>query len=124
MKFLSLGIFGLLGVFTRYIIDAKFSTDSLTFPISTFSINMVGCLIAGATSYFFHSRDENFIVLGILVGFCGGLTTFSGYSLQTLNLFAQEFSIRSWLYFVISPIAGLMFAFLGYHLSLLVASSN
>ena len=124
MKFLYLGIFGLLGVFVRYFIDAKYATNEVTFPISTFALNMFGCLIAGIVSFYFNSRQDNIIAAAILIGFCGGLTTFSGFSLQTLNLFDQGLRTQAFIYFVICPPIGLIMAYLGYQISSFFSFQN
>ena len=51
MKILSIAIFGVLGVLTRYSIDSFFNQISNNkdqfFPYATFSANIIGCFIAG-----------------------------------------------------------------------------
>lgn len=126
MKFLSLGIFGLAGIFLRYYIDTKLlsQTSNIPFPLATFLVNMLGCLLAGIISYFMLTKGHTILSLGLLTGFCGGLTTFSGYSLQSLNLFTQESTIKSLAYFILSPCLGLLFAFVGYHISMLITQNQ
>jgi len=61
-----------------------------TFPWGTLAVNVVGSFIIGFAAtmmgpdgrLFFGSTARQFV----LVGFCGGYTTFSSVSLQTLNL--------------------------------------
>jgi CrcB protein len=61
-----------------------------TFPWGTLLVNVVGSFIIGfaATSMgpdgrmFFGTTTRQFV----MTGFCGGYTTFSSFSLQTLNL--------------------------------------
>jgi CrcB protein len=59
-----------------------------TFPFGTLVVNVVGSLLiglfAGAMSH--HSRDAAWLQPLLIVGLCGGLTTFSSFSLQTWNL--------------------------------------
>lgn len=56
-------------------------------PLATFVVNVVGCSLAGALLARTLGRDD---VVGlqslILIGFLGGLTTFSSFSLDTLSL--------------------------------------
>jgi CrcB protein len=61
-----------------------------TFPWGTFIVNVVGSFIIGFFAtltgpdgrIFVGSTTRQFV----MVGFCGGYTTFSSFSLQTLNL--------------------------------------
>jgi fluoride exporter len=61
-----------------------------TFPWGTIAINVVGSFIIGFVAMltgpdgriFVSSTARQFV----MVGFCGGFTTFSSFSLQTLNL--------------------------------------
>ena len=67
-----------------------------TFPFGTLVVNMVGSTIAGIVSGLL-MHVSNGIATGLqqllVVGICGGLTTFSSFSLQTYNLIAD----RRWL---------------------------
>ena len=61
-----------------------------TFPWGTLLVNVSGCLVIGALAAL--TADDGSIAghAGarelLAVGFCGGYTTFSSFSLQTLNL--------------------------------------
>jgi CrcB protein len=61
-----------------------------TFPWGTMIVNIVGCSFIGFF-YTFTSADGRVIVgtqmrQFVMVGICGGYTTFSSFSLETLNL--------------------------------------
>lgn len=61
-----------------------------TFPWGTMTVNVVGSLIIGLTAAL-TGPDGRLVVSPdlrqfVMVGFCGGYTTFSSFSLQTLEL--------------------------------------
>jgi CrcB protein len=80
---------GGLGACSRYLIsqfaNAKWGAD---FPMGTLIANIVGCFIIGV---FMAAITEKYIInpnwrLLIVVGFIGGLTTFSSFSYESLRL--------------------------------------
>lgn len=82
---------GALGTAARYVLSgAVANTFGETFPWGTLIVNITGCFIIG---FFFTltAPDGRLFVSGqtrqfVMTGFCGGYTTFSSFSLQTLNL--------------------------------------
>ena len=59
-----------------------------TFPWSTFAINVTGCVLVGfliAAIVDRHSAPE-WLRAGLVVGLCGGYTTFSTFAQETLDL--------------------------------------
>lgn len=71
--------FGVIGVSLRFAVDSYVAKYAFSFPIGTLSINIVGCFIAGICFGWGVQRDLGVdpVRLGIIVGFCGGFTTFS-----------------------------------------------
>jgi fluoride exporter len=81
---------GALGTLARYVISVLALPISREVPWGTILINVTGSLIIGlfGTLTLAHGRfpaPEN-IRLFVMVGLCGGYTTFSSFSLQTLDL--------------------------------------
>jgi CrcB protein len=62
-----------------------------TFPYGTLTVNVLGCLAMGFLFVLFVDRLSDNAVLraGILIGVLGGFTTFSSFSIETLNLIEQ-----------------------------------
>jgi fluoride exporter len=60
----------------------------IAFPLGTFIANILGCFLIGV--FFALSERNNAISpewrLFLTTGFCGGYTTFSSFSLESLNL--------------------------------------
>lgn len=82
---------GGLGAAARFVVDGevrrRWSTD---FPWATLTINVTGSFLLGVAaglSVFHGSPDDLRLVVG--VGFCGGYTTFSTATLETLRLAQQ-----------------------------------
>lgn len=77
-----------------------------TFPVGTLAVNVVGCFIIG----FFAGLtgpEGPFLVSPltrqtVMVGFLGGFTTFSSFSLQTLTLAGDGEWTRAWLNVILS----------------------
>jgi fluoride exporter len=55
----------------------------IAFPWGTLSINVIGCFAIGILASNIESAAWRQF---LMVGFCGGFTTFSSFSLETLNL--------------------------------------
>lgn len=112
MTALWVGIAGVAGVLSRYALSTPFHGSTL--PWVTVAINVVGSFLLGAlvTSHAF--SEEARTALG--VGFLGGFTTFSTFSVQAvLDVEAGEPG-RAVLYVAASVVLGLLAAAAGYAL--------
>ena len=78
MTLLGITVFGALGCVVRYLMEYAVRRHHPTSrPWSTVSANAVGCAIAGWATYQLVSPVDSSLRSVIIVGFCGGLTTFS-----------------------------------------------
>ena len=80
---------GMLGTLLRYA-TGNWVTNHFPqhFYSATLAVNLLGCLMIGYLYGLFLMRPEvpEALRAGLLVGFLGGLTTFSSFSLDTLRL--------------------------------------
>lgn len=110
---------GALGSVSRFwlngIVSAQFGE---TFPWGTFLINVTGSFVIGFFAtitgpdgrFFASSNARQFFMTGV----CGGYTTFSSFSLQTLSLAREGEWLRAGGYTVGSVIACLVAVWLGH----------
>jgi CrcB protein len=111
MEIILIAFFGSLGVLSRYGID-KVVMNSNDFPLATFTSNMMGCFLIGLLAAYFESKGHNVLTKSLMIGFCGGLTTFSSYALQGLNGFTSGNLVANVGYLILSPLLGIALVFI------------
>ena len=106
IKFLAIFFGGGLGALLRYSIELLCSKACLSFPLGTLSVNIIGSFIMGFGFSMFLEKiaAPNEVKLFLTVGFCGGLTTFSTFSLDVWNLFLSGEIYKAILYIILSLI--------------------
>ena len=111
MKIILIGLFGMMGVYTRYFIG---QLNKTSFFNSTLLVNILGCFIIGMCYKSFHSSDSNRVILSaITIGFCGGLTTFSTFILDSFKYIeSNQFTTLS-LYLLGSVVLGMFALYIG-----------
>ena len=85
------------------------------FPYTTLLVNVIGAFLIGLiVSYFTRSFPaDHQILLFLKVGLCGGFTTFSAFTLESLKLFQNGESLSASFYIVTSVVLCLAAAFFG-----------
>jgi CrcB protein len=85
------------------------------FYAGTLAVNIVGCLLIGYLYGLFMLRPEIPVELraGLMVGFLGGLTTFSSFSLDTVRLLESGQGLLALGYCAISVFGGLLATWAG-----------
>jgi CrcB protein len=104
---LLVGFGGAIGSIFRFLshwLTSKYFQS--TFPLSTFLVNILGSLLIGLFigylgKYFPENHPLKFL---LIVGFCGGFTTFSSFALENYNLLQGNQQIIAYLYIIASII--------------------
>ena len=97
--YLLVGLGGALGSVGRYAVSGLVATGfGETFPWGTLVVNVVGSFVIGFFATLTAPDGRLFVGAGtrqfVMTGICGGFTTFSSFSLNTLNLINDG----EWLY--------------------------
>jgi CrcB protein len=100
MTYFLIGLGGALGSIARFWLGGLIGGHRIgqTFPTGTLVVNIIGSFVIGFIAamsapegrFYINPMARQFLMIGV----CGGYTTFSSFSLQTLNL-AQD---GEWLY--------------------------
>jgi CrcB protein len=87
------GTGGAIGAILRYLVGLALSHDR--FPFATFVVNVLGSFVLGLV-VFATLTDE--VVLLVGTGVCGSFTTYSSFSVQTVQLWESGDRFRAILY--------------------------
>lgn len=91
------------------------SWQQQVFPYGTFMVNLLACVISG---FVIGLADQKQILSPaarqfLTVGFCGGFSTFSAFSAETLQLFQNGQVLLAVMYAVLSIVLGVGAIFAG-----------
>ena len=116
---LAVGIGGFVGSILRYWVGQLPLRGKAVFPVNTLLINVAGAFVIGLVAGLFgrHSEWDGRVLLLLKVGFCGGFTTFSTFSSETLQLFETDHPVLGILYVCLSAALGVAAVFLGQQLA-------
>ena len=111
-KFLWVGLGGAIGSIFRYTLSLLPIKSS--FPVLTLITNLLGAFIIGVVVGLFEKHYlSSHIHLFLKTGLCGGFTTFSTFSLETLTLLENDMIFIAIVYVFISIAGCIVGVYLG-----------
>ena len=125
VKLLLIGFGGALGTMARYGVNgwvsgaqARLPSATALFPLGTMVVNVTGCFVIGWLSAVCGPALERVWMRPewrdfLMIGFCGGYTTFSSFGLQTLALGRDGEWLWAGVNVIGSNAAGLFAVYLG-----------
>lgn len=122
-NYLFVGIGGCIGAIFRYTLSTiNIRSD---FPVITLMTNFFGAIIIGSvvSAVAKYPSIDNSIVLFFKTGLCGGFTTFSTFSLETLVLIEKNKILTASSYAIISLVACLLGVYIGKIITTLICNN-
>ena len=114
--FILVGIGSGIGGICRYLMSVIIGHAHNGFPWGTFTANIAGCLFIGilwGVTNRYPNMSQAFTLM-LMVGFCGGFTTFSTFSKEGLAMLQSNNYILFLIYTLGGVALGLMAVGLGY----------
>ena len=107
------------GSFRYWLSNQVYKILPSTFPYGTLTVNILGSFLLGFIIFYF---DEKGIIspslkLFLTIGFCGGFTTFSTFSLETINLLRDSEILLASYNIILSVVLCLLGIYLAYLLA-------
>ncbi|PHJ38996.1 camphor resistance protein CrcB [Desulforamulus profundi] len=121
MDILAVGIGGIFGALCRYGIGTLAHKLSVSiFPYGTLTVNLLGSFLLSFVAYgsLLRWNLPRHYLLAVNTGFVGSFTTFSTFSVETMNLILQEQYITALFYQIISLVAGFFLSWAGIRLAI------
>lgn len=109
-----------LGGLLRYVVsDIVQKNSKIIFPVGTLSVNIIGSFLLGFIIFFLGEREiiSAEMRLFLTIGLCGGFTTFSTFSYETLMLFQESEFLYGSLNVVLNVILSLTAIYMAYIIS-------
>ncbi|MFM1858315.1 MAG: hypothetical protein RLZ05_1375 [Bacteroidota bacterium] len=110
---------GGIGSVMRFLIQQQLNPAKTNeFPLGTFFVNALGCLLIGLLWGWSEKATQlnNELKFFLFTGICGGFTTFSAFSQESIFLLRNGEALTLLFYIVITVITSLLLTYLGYKL--------
>ena len=107
-----------IGGMARYLVSVLMKGIGKGFPWATLAVNLAGCFLIGLLWGIFsrNATEGSKWALFLTVGLCGGFTTFSTFSKESLMMLQSGNFWGFAGYIALSVTAGVVLVALGYHI--------
>jgi len=114
------------GVFRFWINELIVKILPGNFPYGTLAANMIGGFIIGIVIFVFDSFGAltDTMKLLVVIGFCGGLTTFSAFSVETLHQIMSSNYTTAFMNIMLNVLLSLAATSIGLLISIAIKSSK
>jgi CrcB protein len=119
MNAIALAIGAFIGTILRYEMGKWIEPLPNGFPEGTLIINWIGCLFLGwfFTIILFRFTVPLSVRIGVGTGFTGAFTTFSTFSVETVNLIKKHQYSLALTYVLLSVLCGVLLTAAGYYIA-------
>lgn len=118
LHMLLVGVGGFFGAMARFAVNQLVSRiNSINFPLATLTVNIVGSFLLGFTV---GNQFDRLFMLWLGIGFFGSFTTFSTFTLESVQLFTEKKHLSFLLYQVLSFGGAIAGALLGLAIARLI----
>ncbi|MCH5345677.1 MAG: fluoride efflux transporter CrcB [Muribaculaceae bacterium] len=110
------GCGGFVGTCCRYLVIRLCADHVVTrFPLATFLVNIIGCFLVGLIYGLIEKTDllPASATVPLVIGFCGGFTTFSSFANEIWNIGSRGDLLLSIFYMTVSIVVGLLLVWCG-----------
>ncbi len=110
---------GAVGAVLRYLTSNFYKFYFPNFPIGTLFINFIGSFLIGILASNLESRGTSYIFIKyfLIIGILGSFTTFSTFSLETIQLVNDKKLFLSLVYILLSISLCIFGAFFGFNIN-------
>ncbi len=114
---------GGIGAVSRFLITLNLTKIyNVNLPIATFLVNIIGSFAIGFLYILFMGKTDLTPALkfALTVGFCGGLTTFSTFSLELFEMISHQQFMQAAIYALLSVLICLVMTGIGVYCAKLI----